>query len=217
MKLRQHVKFPLHLDLAPFCTGTGHHTDVVAVGPSQTEGATRTATVPSPSLSTTPKASPSLSNPGLPSTPTTNGGKHALVGGGGSVETTKPGAISGRTVTNGSGEMVGCSTGLGVNMNGSSRGGCRGAPDERLGSTGAKYWYDLRAVIVHHGGAEGGHYTAFRNLAAPNDVTGGVMEITQNRLLRPDPWVSLSDETVKTVDVEEVQASQAYMLFYGKR
>lgn len=87
--------------------------------------------------------------------------------------------------------------------------------------------YDLRAVIVHHGGAEGGHYTAFRNLAtsadgigSTSDGGGGMIGITQSRLglRRPqdDVWVSLSDETVKTVSVSEVLKSQAYMLFYGR-
>lgn len=64
--------------------------------------------------------------------------------------------------------------------------------------------YDLRAVIVHEGGADGadrGHYTAFRNLSSSDDGA----------------WVSLSDETVKRVNVEEVLRSQAYMLFYRRR
>ena len=58
--------------------------------------------------------------------------------------------------------------------------------------------YHLRAVIVHHGEAEGGHYTAF-------------VKSVDNCWYDCDDWVS-----PRRVLTDEVLAAEAYMLFYDE-
>ena len=58
------------------------------------------------------------------------------------------------------------------------------------------YLYALQAVIVHHGNATSGHYTAYRKV--------------------PNAWIHASDEDVTTVDVSQVLDSEAYILFYTR-
>jgi ubiquitin C-terminal hydrolase len=60
--------------------------------------------------------------------------------------------------------------------------------------------YDLVSVVVHHGSAQGGHYTAYRRVS--RDSSG-----------RSD-WVHVSDEKVHAVSESDVLQSQAYMLYY---
>jgi len=58
--------------------------------------------------------------------------------------------------------------------------------------------FELRSVIVHHGGNNGGHFTAFRCVGA-------------------NTWYYISDDQVVAVTVAQVLASHAYMLFYERR
>jgi hypothetical protein len=57
--------------------------------------------------------------------------------------------------------------------------------------------YVLKAVVVHHGNAFEGHFTAYRRL--------------DGRL-----WVHISDGVVNRVSEDEVNRAQAYMLFYER-
>ena len=57
--------------------------------------------------------------------------------------------------------------------------------------------YILKSVVVHHGNAFGGHFTAYRSLA---DCF----------------WVHIDDDRVKPVNVHDVSSAQAYMLFYER-
>jgi hypothetical protein len=65
----------------------------------------------------------------------------------------------------------------------------------------------LVAVVVHHGGALGGHYTTFRWVAA-RDGAGAHEAGT---------WLHISDESVRPVEVGEVQACSPSLLFYVKK
>lgn len=236
VKLKQLVKFPLKLNVAPFCCTGGQCTEGIAARQNQTQGAVLATTansacddvprVPTTGRNACPGTESSLAkSPAVKVSParasrsspqSLNGLKHPALPGG-SVESTETGPTTDTTATEGGRKRINGLEELRSSVNGSNGGG------SSLSVAG----YDLRAVIVHHGGAEGGHYTAFRNLATPadgigstSDGGGGMMDITQSRLglRRPqdDVWVSLSDETVKTVSVSEVLKSQAYMLFYGR-
>ena len=58
--------------------------------------------------------------------------------------------------------------------------------------------YNLRAVVIHHGDAGGGHYTAF---------------------IRKDEisWMHCDDSCIPSlVSAENVLSSEAYMLFYER-
>lgn len=244
MKLRQHVDFPLKLDVTRFCCGGGHRNQGIAETETSCDSIPRCQTTPGrlctgpePSLSQSPattKAVAHVSRASRSSPQTRHGVNHALVGGsvdgadGRAAATTT--AIDGgsRKRMNGSGRLGGSVNG---GIDGIRDAAARGrllTAEEAAGEEGVEY--DLRAVIVHVGGAEGGHYTAYRNLAAPGDGTGSasegggalssLMSITQQTLgigRGKDSWVSVSDEIVQTVSVSEVLASQAYMLFYGRR
>ena len=60
--------------------------------------------------------------------------------------------------------------------------------------------YDLCSVVVHHGrGLNEGHYTA----------------MAKNYLSKS--WFLFNDQRVTPTEVEEVDQSQCYMLFYQKR
>jgi len=60
--------------------------------------------------------------------------------------------------------------------------------------------YDLKSVVVHHGvGLRVGHYTA----CCLN---------TERR-----SWLNFNDSRVTVVSDEQVQAQQAYILFYERR
>lgn len=82
----------------------------------------------------------------------------------------------------------------------------------RGGGLSNSYHYLLQAVIVHHGSAEGGHYTTYRRVSA---VDRCMVEGAEG-LLSPDinEWVHISDEVVSPATVEEVTSAEAYMLFY---
>lgn len=63
--------------------------------------------------------------------------------------------------------------------------------------------YDLCAVIQHHGGAVGGHYTTFRKVKSSSSDG--------------DSWVHASDLQVEATTEARVLACEAYLLFYERR
>ena len=65
--------------------------------------------------------------------------------------------------------------------------------------------YDLRAVIVHHGSATGGHYTAFCRV--DETASAGARGC----------WVHVSDEDVRAATASQVLSCEAYMLFYTQQ
>lgn len=69
------------------------------------------------------------------------------------------------------------------------------APIPAEGCGSSKLLYSLRAVIVHVGGADSGHYITYR-------------KTKQSR------WVYTSDTSVYCVPSHTVMSSEAYMLFY---
>lgn len=91
-----------------------------------------------------------------------------------------------------------------------------------------QFQYELSAVIVHQGSSEGGHYTTFRRLRRPARVS----QVSKTAVVGPSPpraesgvqsvrgfednWVHVSDEHVQPVQLEDVLACEAYMLFYSR-
>lgn len=260
IKLEQHVKFPLQLDVTRFCYAGGDRTDHIAAPQvarasshyqqqqqQQEQSAGRSSGVM--------KAGFMYSEPGWPSSSKTSTHdprttrsphvrsekNHALLGG----NAEGVGMVS----ADGSRQRV-----EGLGLKGVRAAAMGGRGKEAFGSkaTGPRALggvmrregveYDLRAVIVHDGGADAGHYRAFRNLGSgegtvtgssisasasasreEGHVPGGVMEQRRHVLYRSSKsdnregrWVSLSDETVQAVTAREVLASQAYMLFYKR-
>ena len=61
-------------------------------------------------------------------------------------------------------------------------------------------WYRLHAVVEHKGGPSSGHYVTYRR-------TGRTRR----------EWVRASDRMVVKSSLREVQAAEAYMLFYCRR
>lgn len=59
--------------------------------------------------------------------------------------------------------------------------------------------YSLYGVVVHHGTLHGGHYTAYVKAAATHGTA---------------VWYYASDSHVRSARVEEIEKSNAYMLFY---
>lgn len=67
--------------------------------------------------------------------------------------------------------------------------------------------YSLKAVIVHHGGERGGHYTAYCRVTLSNQAEAS---------RRGPVWVDFNDGQCRVVKDEEVMCSCAYMLLYIK-
>jgi len=65
-----------------------------------------------------------------------------------------------------------------------------------------KLEYKLIAVIVHSGGAYGGHFTVYRRLDPLPDLT--------------PVWANISDDFLTFVDEQKVLESEAYMLYYER-
>ena len=85
--------------------------------------------------------------------------------------------------------------------------------------------YKLRAVIVHIGGAEGGHYVTYRNTstlrttaaaaaATQEGVEGGRGEESRIAGRVQSRWMLASDDSVSMVTLTEVLLCKPYMLFY---
>lgn len=209
MKLEQRVVFPPNLNLTPFCCAGGSYTDNIGV-----QKPFHVSTITSGRLLA--KASP-----GTPATPafkalqspqTLPVQKQPLVGG--SVEGAN--AVGGRKGLNGL-PNVGARTG-GSSVSGSVEE--QDSMDGSLSGNEERMDYDLRAVIVHRGGTDSGHYTAFRKLESDQEEA---VEARQGhaRVSKAsdgkEEWVYISDEDVERgVSESRVLKSQAYMLFYRK-
>jgi ubiquitin C-terminal hydrolase len=87
--------------------------------------------------------------------------------------------------------------------------------------------YKLCAVVVHHGGADSGHFTTYRKYykykyrtVESSSRTGTATESKPEEKSFTDDkdieWVHISDENVQKVSVEQVLQCQAYLLFYEK-
>lgn len=77
-------------------------------------------------------------------------------------------------------------------------------------SGGDRFKYILQSVIVHHGSADGGHYTTYRRLSTL-DRSVAAQGLLSDRI---NSWVHVSDDEVMPVTVDEVLNSEAYLLFY---
>lgn len=215
MKLEQRVVFPPHLNVAPFCYTGGFHTSDIGV-----QTAFQMNTIAS-SLSQLPlgKTSPGAAvtsralTKALHSPQTHPVLKQILVGG----SDERANGVGGRKELNGL-PNGGARTG-GSSVSGSVEG--QESIDGSLSGNEGCMDYDLRAVIVHRGGADSGHYTAFRKLESNQK---GEAE-SPERLARvskaseeEEEWVYISDEDVQRgVSESTVLKSQAYMLFYQQR
>lgn len=83
----------------------------------------------------------------------------------------------------------------------------------RESSGGSSFKYLLQSVIVHHGSADGGHYTTYRRLSTVERgmvVEGGLGLLSEEL----NSWVHVSDDEVSPVSVDQVLDCEAYMLFY---
>jgi len=65
--------------------------------------------------------------------------------------------------------------------------------------------FRLKAVVVHCGSVEGGHFVTYRK---------GPLQ--SNSRHRSDRWYLTSDESVKDATLAEAMQTTAYMLFYEK-
>lgn len=237
MKLEQHVKFPLQLDVTRFCYAGGDRAEDIAAphisrGTAHSAGLSPGARKPGAYTSNesawpSPPAKVSSAHEQrvMRSQHVRADKNHALLGG--SAEGAM--ALDGRKRVDGltlkRAMAIGGSTASSIVSGNSS------AVSGSVGREGVEY--DLRAVIVHDGGADAGHYKAFRNLgsgAEPKKAmketrpAPDMLEQTRRVLRRSSSmsdayegrWVSLSDETVQAVSAREVLASQAYMLFYKR-
>jgi hypothetical protein len=86
-------------------------------------------------------------------------------------------------------------------------------PAPATGAGADRFKYLLQAVIVHHGSADGGHYTTYRRLSR---VDREGLDMGGHGLLSDDinAWVHISDDEVRPAGLDEVLACEAYMLFY---
>lgn len=239
MKLKQRVVFPVHLNVAPFCYTGGCHTESIGVSTAFQMKSTFAGSLPRlppGRIAKTPARAGGLSEAFLQTPPPTSspalakalqspqphpGVKQALVGG--SVEGASASA-GGRKELNGlpnrgsraDGSSVSESVEGRDSMDGGSVSGQDGGMD-----------YDLRAVIVHRGGADSGHYTAFRKLESNHEgAPAGLArkspreqgeEGNREHAAEKEEWVYISDEDVETVSEKKVLGSEAYMLFYRQR
>ena len=82
-------------------------------------------------------------------------------------------------------------------------------------SLSPRFKYLLQSVIVHHGSADGGHYTVYRRLSSVKHVAK-LLDQGGKGVLSEDinSWVHISDDAVLPVKLEEVLECEAYMLFY---
>jgi len=82
----------------------------------------------------------------------------------------------------------------------------------------SKILFNLKAVVVHLGGAGGGHFIAFREICGPTKSS-----VLDDKNVSPSDsedgdqsWIMISDSDSQPVSRETVRNQQAYMLFYEK-
>ncbi|XP_051888437.1 ubiquitin carboxyl-terminal hydrolase 30-like [Pristis pectinata] len=68
------------------------------------------------------------------------------------------------------------------------------------------YLFRLMSVVVHHGDIHSGHFVTFRRSPSTS----------KNPLAVNSQWMWISDDTVRRASLQEVQASNAYLLFYER-
>ncbi|CAM9503029.1 unnamed protein product [Ectocarpus sp. 12 AP-2014] len=245
MKLKQRVIFPAHLNVARFCYAGGCHTDSIGVPtafqmksmlanslPQLPQGrAVKTtpgaAGLPREALLPTPRPPPSVSSPpqakALQSPQPLPGYKQALVGGSAQEASTAYARKELNGLRSGSGGGGG-----GSSVSGSVEGGRDSHDVGSVSGNDGAMEYDLRAVIVHRGSADSGHYTAFRKVDSDKgkpveeEVSAGSEQVSEaphgeregGRGGAKKEWVYISDEEVERVSEKRVLSSQAYMLFY---
>lgn len=242
MKLKQRVVFPVHLNVAPFCYTGGCHTESIGMSKAfqmKSSFASSLPQLPPGRISKTPARAGGLSEAFLQTPASTSspalakalqspqphpGMKQALVGG--SVEGASSSAVGRKELNglpNGGSRAGGSSVSESVEGRDSMDGGSVSGQDGGMD-------YDLRAVIVHRGGADSGHYTAFRKLESNHEEAMEAPAGLARRAPRgrgegesgehgagKEEWVYISDEDVETVSEKKVLSSEAYMLFYRQR
>ncbi|CAN0035702.1 unnamed protein product, partial [Ectocarpus fasciculatus] len=168
MKLKQRVIFPAHLNVARFCYAGGCHTDSIGVPTAFQMKSMLANSLPQLPQGHAVKAPPggaglppeALSSPpqakALQSPQSLSGYKQALVGGSAQEAST---AYSRKGLN-----ALRSSSGGGSSVSGSVEGGRDSNDGGSVSGNDGAMEYDLRAVIVHRGSADSGHYTAFRKV-----------------------------------------------------
>ncbi len=76
--------------------------------------------------------------------------------------------------------------------------------------------YLLNSVVVHLGGARSGHYITYRRNVILQGGQGNDSVMEDVKRVRESRWFRVSDAAVTEVEVSEVLACQAYLLFYER-
>lgn len=74
------------------------------------------------------------------------------------------------------------------------------------GTTRGRVLYNLQGMVTHKGSLNTGHYIAY--VSTPAAGADGVVR---------QQWLRCDDEHVTAVSASEVQAAEAYILFYAKQ
>lgn len=72
------------------------------------------------------------------------------------------------------------------------------------------FLYSLKAVVVHSGSADEGHYATYALVEEPVSTERGPLDSVAG-------WVYFSDTLVRPVNVTDVLQAQAYLLFYEQQ
>ena len=81
-----------------------------------------------------------------------------------------------------------------------------GAADSAVSPASPHCVYRLCSVVCHHGGSGSGHYTCYRRHDRYKGEDGGGEQV----------WVHVSDDAVRRVGWDEVEACEAYMIYYER-